>query len=182
MKSTTQRSMQPVPMFELHFSVLTSMLTQFCHLRTLSPKLPVSEAVAPRYAWGTGTTAQSPFRCSDVLPPSRMSSANNVLAQEPSLRPSTCRSARRRDPGKAKVAFNAHQPSPRKLNTEFDFVPHGQTIGTCKRCLGLTLCQSKSPSKATENHRTGPRSSQVRPKDPSLRSQVINRLHFWLCL
>ena len=51
-----------------------------CHLRTLTPKQPVSEAVAPRYAWETGTTAQSPFQCSDVLSPSRMSSANNVSA------------------------------------------------------------------------------------------------------
>ena len=32
------------------------------------PKLPVSEAVAPRCTWEKGTTAQSPFRCSDVLP------------------------------------------------------------------------------------------------------------------
>ena len=58
------------------------MLAQFCHLRTLSPKLPVSEAVAPRYTWESGTTAQSPFRCSDVLPPSRMSSANTVSSTE----------------------------------------------------------------------------------------------------
>ena len=76
-----------------------------CHPRTLkarqfshSPALPKSEAVAPRCSWETGTTAESPFRCSDVLPPSRMSSANNVLAQEPSLRPSSGRRARRRDP------------------------------------------------------------------------------------
>ena len=65
---------------ELHFSVLTSMFAQSCQLRMLSPKLPVSEAVVPRYSWETGTTAQSPFRCSDVLPTSRMSSANNVSA------------------------------------------------------------------------------------------------------
>ena len=63
-KSTTRTSMPPVPMFELHFSVLSSMLTQCSH----SPTLPKSEAVVPRYAWETGTTAQSPFRCSDVLP------------------------------------------------------------------------------------------------------------------
>ena len=37
----------------LHISVLTPMLAQFCHLRTLSPQLPVSEAVAPRYTWET---------------------------------------------------------------------------------------------------------------------------------
>ena len=43
---------------------------QFAH----SPTLPKSEAVAPRCSWDKETTAQSPTRCSDVLPriPRRM--------------------------------------------------------------------------------------------------------------
>ena len=56
----------------------------------------------PSQSWETRTTAQSPFRCSDMLPSSRMSNANNVLAQRLSLRPSSRHRARRRDPGKAK--------------------------------------------------------------------------------
>ena len=87
--------------FMLHFSILTPMLAQSSSVRALT-YTPKSEAVAPRYTWEEGTTAQSPSRCSDVLPPSRMSSANSVLALEPSLPPSSCRRARRRDPGKAK--------------------------------------------------------------------------------
>ena len=49
------------------FSILTPNsheARQFAH----SPTQPKSEAVAPRYSWETGTTAQSPSRCSDVLP------------------------------------------------------------------------------------------------------------------
>ena len=69
LNSTTQPSMPIVPTFEWHFSV-DSNARQFAH----SPTLPKSEAVAPRYSWETGTTAQSPSRCSDVLPriPRRM--------------------------------------------------------------------------------------------------------------
>ena len=95
--------------------------------------------MAPRCSWVAETTAQSPSRCSDVLPPSRMSSVNNVLAQEPSLRPSSGRRARRRDPGKAKE-WTVRGPSicPRESpTTGFDKVPHGQAIGTCKRCIWL---------------------------------------------
>ena len=91
----------PAAFSMLHFSILTPMLAQSSSVRALT-YTPKSEAVAPRYTWEEGTTAQSPSRCSDVFPPSRMSSANSVLALEPSLPPSSCRRARRRDPGKAK--------------------------------------------------------------------------------
>ena len=108
------------------FSILTPYsheARQFAHSK--------SEAVAPRYSWATGTTAQSPSRCSDVLPPSRMSSANNVLAQEPSLRPSSNRGARRRDPGEAGTPgklgpSQVHPAVPRKARHSF---PYGQTMG-----------------------------------------------------
>ena len=99
------------------FSILTPNsheARQFAH----TPQLPKSEAVAPRYTWETGTTAQSPSRCSDMLPSSRMSSANNVLAEELSLRPSSGRRALRRDPGKAKDStFSGPSSCPRESPT-----------------------------------------------------------------
>ena len=61
MKSTTQT-------FHAARAYCSSCTFPSCQLRSLSPKLPVPEAVAPRYAWEKETTAQSPFRCSDVLP------------------------------------------------------------------------------------------------------------------
>ena len=87
-----------------------------------------------------GTTAQSPSRCSDVLPPSRMRSANNVLASEPSLLPSSSRRARRRDPGKAKDStFQGPSSRPRESpSTGFDFESTRSNHGkTHKRCIWL---------------------------------------------
>ena len=80
----------------------------------------------------TGTTAHSPSRCSDVLPPSRMSSANNVLAQEPSLRPSSCRRARRKDLAKAKdSAFSGLSCCLQESPTQFSIRSnHGKTQQT----------------------------------------------------
>ena len=60
----------------LHFSVLTPMLTK----RSLSPTSPKSEAVAPRYTWEQEPPRRVRSGISDVLPPSRMRSANNVSA------------------------------------------------------------------------------------------------------
>ena len=79
------------------------------------------------------TTAQSPSRCSGVLPPSRMSSANNVLAQEPSIRPSSGRRARRRDAGKAKEStFSGPSSCPRESPTQLSIrTNHGKTSGRC---------------------------------------------------
>ena len=95
------------------------------------------------------TTAQSPSRCFDALPPSRMSSANNVLAQEPSLRPSSCRRARRRDPGKAKDStFQGPSSGPRESpSTGFDFEPTRSNHGkTCKRCTWLHVAPIRMSS------------------------------------
>ena len=140
--------------------------------------------MAPRYSCETGTTAQSPSWCSDVLPPSRMSSANNVLAEGPSLRPSSCRRARRRDPGKAKGSTfpgpsSCLQESPTQFSIRSN---HGKTS---KRCIWLHVVPIRmspwmtdddpltkihnaialSTNKATENSGNGPGSSRARPKD-----------------
>ena len=125
-----------------------------------------------------GPPRRAPSRCSDVLPPSRMSSANNVLAQEPSLRPSSCRRARRRDPGKAKDStFPGPSSCPRESPTLFSIRSnHGKTS---KRCIWLHVVPIRmspwmtdddplikidnaaalSTNEATENSGTGPGSS-----------------------
>ena len=95
--STTLHSMPPVPVFELHLSLLTPMLTQCSSMLTLTYTTQLRSSGSQVFLGYRNH--QSPFQCSDVLPPSRMSSANNVLASEPSLPPSSCRRARRRDPG-----------------------------------------------------------------------------------
>ena len=154
-----------------------------------SPSLPKSEAVAPKYSWETGTTAQSPSLCSDVLPPSRTSSANNALAQEPSLRPSSGRRARKRDPGKAKDSTFSGPPScPRESPTQFSI--RSNRWKTSERCVWLHVVPIRmspwmtdddpltkidnaaalSTNEATENSGTGPGSSRARPKDQPLRS------------
>ena len=79
--------------------------------------------------------AQSPSRCSNVLPPSRLSSANNVLAQEPSLHPSSGRRARRRDRGKAQDStFSSPSSCPRESPTQFSI--RSNHWKTSKRCFG----------------------------------------------
>ena len=92
-----------------------------------------------------------------MLPSSRMSSANNVLAQEFSLRLSSGRRARRRDP-----------------------VNHWKTSKRCFRWMSHWITDDPltnignaaalSTIEATENTGTGPGSSRARPKDQSLRS------------
>ena len=150
--------------------------------------MPKSEAVAPRYSWESGTTAQSPFRCSDVLPPSRMSSANNVLAREPSLRG---RRGRRRDPGKAKDSiFPCPSSCPKGSPTQFSI--RSNHWKTCKCCIWLHVVPIRmsswmtdddpltkidnaaalSTNEATENSGTGPGSSRARPKDQPLRTDI----------
>ena len=143
--------------------------------------------MAPRFSWETGTTVQSPFRCSDVLPPSRMSRANSVSAQEPSLRPSSGRRARRRDPGKAKDStFLGPSSCPRESPTQFSIrLNHWKTS---KRCIWLHVVPIRMsrwmtdddpltkidnvaallPNEATENSGSSPGSSRARSKDQSL--------------
>ena len=125
------------------FSILTPILAQGSSIAH-SPTHTESEAVAPRYTWETGTTTQSPSRCSAVLPSSRMSSANTVLAQEPSLRPSSSRRARRRDPGKLRIRpSQVHPAVPGKARLQGLILnPHGQTMGKpANVVLGSTLRQ-----------------------------------------
>ena len=58
-------------------------------------------------------------------------------------------------PGKLRTHSKAHQPSPRKSNTEFDFVPHCQTFGTCKLCAWLYFVPiKKSPCVTDDNSLT----------------------------
>ena len=154
---------------------------QFAH----SPTLPKSEAVAPRYTWEAGTTAQSPSRSSDVLPSSRMSSANNVLAEGNSLHPSSGRRARRRDPGKAQDStFSGPSSCPRESPTST--LHYGQTIGKPANAALAQLSDNPltkidnaaalSTTEATENTGTGPGSSRARPKDQSLRSLKLHHV------
>ena len=145
------------------FSIMTPIsheARQFAH----SPKLPKSEAVVPRYTWETGTTAQSPSRCPDVRPSSRMSSVNDVLAQEPSLRPSSGSRAQRRDSGKAKEFSSC---CPRESSTQFSIRCKWLHVVSMKMSPWMTdddlLTKADnlavmSTNEATENFGVGPAS------------------------
>ena len=141
MKGAQSLNDKPQEQQSCTFSILTPYsleARQFAH----SPTLPKSEAVAPRYSWETGTTAQSPYRCSDVLPPSRMSSANDVLTQGPSLRPSSAAEREGETPGKLGIRpSKAHPAVPWKARHSF---PYGQTMGkTSKRCIWLHVASMR---------------------------------------
>ena len=125
---------------------------QFAH----SPKLPKSEAVAPRYTWETGTTAQSPSQCS---------------SGKLRIRPSQVHPA---VPGKARHSFPYGQTigKPIKRCVWLHVVPIRMSpwMTDDDPLIKVDNAAALSTNEATENSGTAPGSSRARPKDQPLRS------------
>ena len=113
-----KRSKPPVPMFELHFSVLTSMLTQCSSMLTLTYTTPSQRQWLP----GMRGKQEPPRRARSRAPTCSHPlgrAAPTTCRRKSSLPPSTCRSARRRDLGKAKdLTFQGPSSHSRESSTQ----------------------------------------------------------------
>ena len=124
---------------ELHFSILTPILAQGSSIRALTYTTQVRSG-GSQVCVGNKSHRAEPVSVLRRAPTLTDEQRQQRVGSRASLRPSSCRRARRRDPGKAKDStFQGPSSCPRESpSTGFDFESTRSNHGkTCKRCTWL---------------------------------------------